>query len=128
MVRVVPVAAFALLNTVLAAPPKHDHDDSIPTSLIADDSQAANISLVETDMEPPSFEVPMNYFSPWEGDISDQWRMPKLLGRQASCSSRNACGSISSTLAYCSCNQQCCQSSCCVIGATCNGNSCALRT
>jgi hypothetical protein len=122
MVRSVLLVAFALFNNPVLVSAKHGK-----LSLVTNDAQAANTSLVKDTLELPRLAIPMDFYSPWEGDGPDQWRMPKIFKRQG-CSSSNYCGSSKSTLSYCPCNEQCCQVSCCINGATCNGNGCAFKT
>jgi hypothetical protein len=156
MVRVVLFVAFALLSTVEAGvAPKHDENDRQPLSHV-EDVQTSNASLVLDFLEPPSFMVPKDDILPLKGNSPNQWLMPQIFKRQATCT--NYCGASTPKVSYCTCGQQCCGTaccatasgyvccggsgccntaanafccgaSCCVNGATCNGNkACAFKT
>ena len=122
MVHVALVAVFVLLNTAAGAPPKHDTEDRLPVSLVADDTQTANASLVENFLDPPvpALEDP-GFFGPHSvGNNPNQWRMPDIFKRQAAC--YNYCGPTQSApTLYCGCGQGCCSTRCCT---TSKGEAC----
>jgi hypothetical protein len=157
MVRVALFVAFALLDTIFAIPPKQEEKNGLPSSLVADNGQNANASLVENFLDSSGLDTPAGLDSMRIGKSPNQWPVPEVFRRQAVCS--NYCGPTQSApRSYCGCGSQCCGTgccatasgqvccaaggccntatgavccgaSCCINGATCNGNQvCALRT
>jgi hypothetical protein len=125
MLRIVIVVAFVLLSTVgAAAAPKHDENDRQPLSPV-DNVQISNASIVENFLEPPNFMVPKDEILPLKGSNPNQWLIPQIFRRQATCT--NYCGTSTPKVDYCPCGKQCCGDACCVTAsgyACCGGLGC----
>jgi hypothetical protein len=123
------LVVFALLNAVVAVPPKQNENDRLHLGLVAAGVQTTNASLVENFLEPPSFAIPAELNVPGRGynPNPNQWPMPGVFKRQVVCS--NYCGPTQSAPNnYCYCGQQCCGSTKCCITASgqqcCGGSGC----